>query len=809
MSGQALYDFGGLVTAPGLLARNPASCVDCNNVTFPIAGVMRKRKGFEIHSSYAMSAILPTEDRVLGLFTFKAAGTFVYVKDTLYDNQLRLGATTLTTTLSSSELAAKYARMFALGDSYYLTAARSNVRIDQNAPTSFVSAGMPPGLAPTTYSMNAAVYSVLSGTPGFVVADGSNVAYRVTWHRKTVSQNYELGGPPSSRLIIRNITGTSGYAAGVTKNVNLRIPLPFEVGSQTGKVTADYFWRLWRSHSMATDTADDEMYLIDEAFVTAANIAVGYAVVSDVTPDGALQGAPRLHTNSVNFPPGGAGLLNGQAFADAQPPGASDAVVFANCAWYARPYWNAFQQLQLVTLPAVNDTLTVLISGIPVVLKCVAGAPANPGEFTLVNGLGTLSLNIEATARNIVDAYVRASTVGGRCYYLSQGTQQAGIIAFEAGAGAHSIKLTPLNAGVGALFRPVIPAAGQTINPVSKTNVVVFSKEGRADAVPPCNQMTVGPSDNKIVRLMPFRDRLLCWTEAGLYEISGTDYSNFSASIVDATKHICAALTPVVCEDRAYAWCLEGIVEVSDGGPIVISTPIEPTIQAVISSVGGFTSSIDDYESMFAIADTNNHCVMFFYGNGAGPPACRQWLQWEARARKWSKGSLPSSGAYSLFVLCGALQKTTGLVMLGEYGDVYNDTLHVFVQRSAWTSADFQDVMSNGAVVPIDSSATFQFQVPGVDTRQHWQQLLAHFENAEQTFYPKPTSIGLKWESDTTAISSATTVTLATPIIRAETPGLYRRSTRQRVTVSHALAEHFGLLVLEQSYADAKARFPK
>jgi hypothetical protein len=784
---------------------------------------MRKRKGFALGAQKITpsSGLFPGENYIANLFSFPSLGVkfYAYVRDASTANQLYVGGPStawvlMTSTLGSQQLRGTFARMAAMADNYYLSSLASTIRTEQGT-TTYVAAGMPPGLAPTTYSMNAAVYSVLTGAPGFVIADGSSVAYRVTWHKKTASANYELGGPPSSRLVIRNITGTSGYAAGVTKSVNLRIPLPYEVGSTANKVTADYFWRLWRSHSIATDTADDEMYLVDEAYVTATDIGNGYASVTDVTPDVALQAAPRLHTNSVNFPPGGAGLLNGQTFADNQPPGCRDIAVYMGCMWLTQPYWNTFQSYQLIALPAANDTLIVnIVSSTSVTLKCVAGAPVNPGEFTLVSGLGTLSLNIEATARNMVDAHNRAANGGVRCYYLSQGSQQPGIIAFEAGDGFSSLKFTPLNAGVGALFRPAIPAAGTTVAAVNKTNVIVFSKEGRADAVPPCNQLTVGPSDNKIVRIMPFRDRLLCWTEAGLYEISGTDYSNFSVSIIDATKHICGALTPVVCEDRAYAWCREGIVEVSDGGPTVISTPIEPTIQTIINSIGGFSTFIDDEEGLFAVADTNNHSVLFFYGTTSERPASREWLQWDARARKWSRGSFVAGGDTALVVGAAAQQASTGLIALGQSTDSLDTiasayVLHFWLQRNAWAATDYQDTNADNVTTAIDSSATFQFQVPGVDARQHWQQLLAHFENAEQSFYPRPTIIGLKWESDTTAISSATSVTLSTPIIRAETPGLYRRSTRQRVTVSHALAEHFGLLVLEQSYADTKARFPK
>lgn len=933
MGGPLLYDFGGLVTAPGLLARNPASCVAVSNFRFPIAGVMRKRTGYSL-GAHAM----PAASTFTALLSSKTLGNRLFAYMPTFGLAVGgpanawTGMTFASSVMSNFKVVPGAARMGVLGPGHYLTGGLGVVRVESDLTLLWAS-GMPRGLAPITYSMDAAVYSVLTGAPGLVVADGSNVAYRVTWHRKDASGNYELGGAPSSRLVVRNIAGTSGYGAGVVKNVVLRLPLPFKV-DDTAKVTVagGWFWRLWRSRTSAIDTADDEMYLVAEAFVTAADAAAGYAVYTDQTPDPFLPTSLRLHTNGVNFPPLEAGLLNGQTNADEPPPAALDVATFAGCLWFAGPTWRPFQALQLLALPAANDTLAVLesISSTTVTLKCVAGAPAAAGEFTLVNGLATLSLNLEATARNMVDAYTRAATKGTKALYLSQGTQSPGQMAFEGMLPQGTLTLTPLNAGVGALFCPVIPAGGTVVAVTTRTNALCFSKPGRPDAVPPVNVLDVGPSASSILRIIAFRERLLCFTTEGLYEVSGTYYGNFTVSLVDAGLRLLAPETVCVMEDRCFAWCKEGIAEISSAGALIISDSIAPTVLGILRTANDANGTPTGViAGAFAVADRRHHRVMFFYTDGPTTyPYCADWLEWDARARKWSQhhfaqsaesdfarpsigassiGNIPgltgrtlilnvsgdggvSSTAYthtfaaglvtlanvladiladapfvagfatiaiagSSIVFTGALgaqhvitvdpastswfalggdltfssmssagvspeRKGCGVVLYSNDLPVLASTelnpespalfAKIYLAREALAAADYQDTTYGGTNLPVSSSATFQFQVPDLDARQHWQQLLAQFENGEQSFYPRPTGITVAWETDAGGLLSGVSIAPTSPLVRVETPTLARRATRQRVTIAHTLAEHFGLLALKQSLAESKpARFPR
>ena len=571
MSGPILYDFGGLVTAPGLLARNPASCIQADNWLFPAPGIMRKRIGFRrgsfstggtemfrrllskptlLRQMYGIS-IGAAAARSLWLFDPDGAGAAVADSDAVGQ---------------PGEARADLASIGALD---YLTGGSSLTPLLRTGSTlgGYRAAGMPSGLSPLTYSMNAAVHTVLVGAPGTLLPDGSNVAYRVTWHK--IENTFTLGGAPTGRLVIRNIAGTSGYAAAVTKNVALRIPLPYRQDSTTLRVDTTYFWRLWRSRVSATDTADDQMYQVAEAFVTAGDIAAGYASFTDQTPDVFILGQARLHTNSTDFPE--AGLANGLTFADDAPPkGARGIANFANCLWLPAGVERGQLNLQLLSTGfAAGNTITVIsyvnsLPSITTVLTAVAGAPAAAGDFTIVGGLATLSLNIEATARNIVDAFNRTTGVAEcQAFYVSLGTQAPGNIIFRVhGTAAY---LSVQSATAGALFQPNVTALTSGVPSFENRNLLRFSKEGRGDSWPVCNTLTVGPAGSVILAVQEFRERLLCFTTEGLYEVTGTDYSNFTTALVDSTVRLIQRFSIAAVEDAVYALTRQGVVEITGG----------------------------------------------------------------------------------------------------------------------------------------------------------------------------------------------------------------------------------------------------
>lgn len=798
MSGPLLYDFGGLVSSPGLLARNPASCIEVTNFRFPHTGIMRKRPGFALSANTA-----GVNEVFTSLMSIPEFGNDFYA----------LGGGSGAPALYSGGGSGAWAALTDVGGSVYATATRNDGRLASLGGIKYVAArgvrridstgyrvaGMPRGLPPYTYSMDAAVYSVLNGAGGFL-ADGSNVAYRVTYHFK--SNGVELGGPPTSRLVIRNIAGTSGYAAATTQQVRLRIALPYELDSSSTLVPATFFWRLWRSPTMTTDTASDEMYLVAENFFTATDIANGYAVFTDLTPDSFLYGQTRLHTNSQNFPPLEAGTLNGQTYADEAPPLARDMAAWADCMWYATSFTRPAFNMRLISASfAAGNTVT--ING--QVCTAVAGAPVNPGDFTLVTTLATLSLNIEATARNLVDAYNRTSAVATvEAHLVSQGPD-AGRIFLEANNNVASFAV--VSATAGALFTPNITTS-ITTTATLPTNELRFSKPGRADAVPPVNSLFIGPSGAVIARIIPFRERLLVFTTAGLYQVDGTDFSNFTVSLVDETAQLFQRECIAISDDAVYAWCYSGIVEITDGGTRVVSDPIESIVQTISTTAINSSPSSTIFADGFAVASKRTHTVYFFYSPTASVANASAWLEFDTRSRKWSTGATTDGTGRS----CGCIQQSTGSVVLALASTTPSAPSGVakfFVERNDLAATDYRDDSTTGTPAAVVGTAKFQIQTPDPDGRAHWQQLLLHFEDGEKSWLTKPTGIGLAWYTDANGIVSGVSVAPDSPIVRVETPSLARRATRQQVTLTHALAENCGLVALNQSMRGRGSRFPK
>ena len=209
------YDFKGLVTAPGRLARAEASCVDTRNIVFDAPGVARKRRGWKRLT--ALAAGIPWK-------VFSATG---WGDDVVISRGLTAGSTALqfgngtaawvSLTLPDGGLVSSTPAQRVMGAEslgcMYLTSLEAPVRLEPYLSLSPLAhyAGMPRG-------MSAGLFGLAAGT---ALADGYARGFRVTWHRATTSTGSPsavLGGPPTGRLVARNQAGSPGYAAAVTAN---------------------------------------------------------------------------------------------------------------------------------------------------------------------------------------------------------------------------------------------------------------------------------------------------------------------------------------------------------------------------------------------------------------------------------------------------------------------------------------------------------------------------------------------------------------------------------------------------------------
>lgn len=839
-NGRLAWDFKGLVTAPGLLARPGASCLQANNWRFPAPGVARKREGFEIVntlSAYPYSRLVTapalgaSSVYILGSLASAYPGiALAYVAEQVVSGAL----TALSTAYDEGPGAAdgfSVPSAISVGRTSYLVLPRGTVVRKEYSTGAIIVpyAGMPRGAAPLVYSMDAATFTVL--TAGTLLANNASRAYRVTWHKRTAGptsgadDTYELGGPPTARLVIRNIAGTSGFA-GATSDVNLRIPIPRTLVLGGGLVTTDWFWRLWASRieTSATATPDDELYLVDEAFLTSTDITNGYASVADNTPDVYLQAQPRLHTNATNFAPLDVGIQNGQANADDRPPSGRCIASFANCMFVGAPVFWPEETFRLITPLTAGESFVVAGYSSTYTFTAVAGAPAAVNQFTAVAGLATAGLILEAQARNIADAVSRTfvSPAGPtQAHHVSLGSDSQGSIRFfDEGS---EFWVYSSSAATRAKFRPQLQASTAVpgIRARSVSNAVAFSKQERPDAFPALNLLTVGASSNVVRALLPFRERLLVWTDGGLYAIDGSTFADFTVTPVDLTAKILCYSSAVSLDDRAYAWCTDGIVEYKDGAIRRVSESIAPTLRSIMEVEAGDGSSFPGISVGFAVADPRNHEVQFWYASsasGAAGPRSYKWLAWNTQTECWSTGSM-NADSVECWVAHAAVMPLSGrLVALGAKsaytGATSNDAVLLLQSKGHTTGTPTTSQYSDDAHVAateyaVQADLRLQWALADVDARVHWQRAVFEFESGEQSFLLKPTALSLVFSADAQASNSASiAIAPTTPLVEVEVPDGYRRATRSALVLTHSAKEPCGLIAAKQTFADGGSRFP-
>lgn len=812
MASIELTEFAGLVTAPGLLARNPASCVEAINWEFPAPGVIRKRRGQErLPGNTGGPVYQVLTSRLLGNQVLAHVGT------TAQATQLRVGDGTAALTALSSIDGSNVTRgtnirtRGAVSQRNHYVTADEGVRRVESALTTVRYAGMPRGLGISTRGGAATAFLLLAGGP-FAVDYAR--AYRVTWHRKD-DDGTELGGPPTARFVLTNRLNTLGGGGVGQSYLRLSFDIPVEFGSLSTALATSYYWRLWGTRTYADaagELGDDEMFLIAEKYLTAGDIAAGFVQYDDATPDAFLLASPRLHTNLYNFPPIEAGLRQGVANADEAPPIANDVAYWQDCMWYADIEWRPRVSASLISNFADGDTVT--LSGDFGALTLTArNVPAAANDFQIVTTAPTTLINIRETVLQMVALINRRSTA------LSLGLTACQTFTSATLPGLFYVECNRPQ-GADFIFDSSAPTrfqfldgatAGEPSPSTALTNGLAFSKPLRADAVPPVNVLTAGPADARVLRVFPFRDRLLVFSDYGIYQVTGRTFADFSVNPFDLGYRLLGRELVALCDEKVYAWCYEGIIEIDDGGVKVVSQPIEPTIEQAFVSLA--TSPQAAYPIVaklgFATAYRNQHQVRFHYPieDSVEVFGCSNWLAFDTRTRAWAVGALTKQIANDHYDnrSCAVVRFGDDRICYGNWNFGGGDT-RLFLERRAYASSDYTDDNNDGlSALPIESTLAFQYQVPDAKGAQHWQQLAINWDGLETSWQALPTSIFVNFQSESDSASS--TYAVAARVTRVE-PAV-RRAQRFRVVLIHSLAEYCGIVGVTQEYRDRGSRFAR
>lgn len=789
------YDFKGLVTAPGQIARQPGSLSVANNCNAPAPGLLEKRNGFGRQSNgFGGPAWAFTSTKQLGSNLLMNFGSSTAATGLRYgDGSV---ATTLLTTPDSAAVDNQPATRMKVAVSqknHYITADNGPLRLESDYSLKYAGMPLAPGFD------QARLAAVLTGAGGFLPDDYA-VAYRVVFGTKD-ADGVEMVGAPSGRLILANTVFWTGYT-GVATNTILRIILPQHVNT-TGanfagqtKITTSYFVRLYRSRQVSVPSGypNDELQLVCQVDVTAGNVAAGYVTITDVCPEGAM--GAFLYTNTISGGDNASGaILNssrveGVLAANDPPPIAKDVAQFADCLVYADIQTRQRLVFSIIAVGAgglgAGDIIT--IDGIA--YTAVAGAPASAVEFTVYAG-GLTSDNLRITATNLVEA-INANRYQGAATNQTIDAQYIGNNSSPGTVGR--ILLQRKNVAAGSFSMTVSANTGaylpRTTNGLTSScdtwrNGLAISKPFQGDAVPPANYLRIGRNDTVIQRVVPLADSLFIFTDDGIWWMRGQDPASFRLEPFDNTFRLLCRDTAVALGDSVFGWGAEGIAEINNGGVRYIDLPIRDYLQYQVeqnSTIGA---------GAFGVAYRTQRRVEFFFSPSAAKPyeAIAAFV-WNTATQQWTTYSFTLD---EMSQNCGAVRYSDETLFLGNWNAGSTDA-YVYKERIN-TGSDYHDVNRSGSSTAITMTVAWNPIAPDPAELFQWQELQLTQSppntsaNAEKNV---AANFSTSFASETEASAGTVAITSNTNLnTRVLVPQSVAACSRPTVTITHSEVDEY------------------
>jgi hypothetical protein len=492
---------------------------------------------------------------------------------------------------------ADYARMQFLqanGNLYFSTSTGVKVLDVYSGP--IYSTGMPRGLDGVGST---------TGASG-MMANNTQVAYRVVWGSRDANNNLYLG-TPSQRIIVSN-------SSGGTRDVSLTFTIP------DGISTSDFF-QVYRSKESAssTDEPNDELQLVYEKNPTAGQITAKAVTFTDSTPV-SLMGAS-LYTNASQ---------EGIAESNDEPPFAKDIALFKNYTFFAGVKTKHNLNIKLLSAGGsglVNDD-TITING--VVFTGKAAETIASGFFKISTG-GSASQNIADTAQSLVkviNQYTSNTTV--YAYYTSGFQDLPG-----------QIQLIMRTLGDTSFPVAVSRASAWELGTAVSSNDnfingLMWGKNQQPEHVPTAHIEFIGSKNYPIRRIIALRDSLFILKTDGVFRLTGSGGS-WSVDPLDTSTRIIAPDSAAVINNQIFCLSDQGIVAISDIGVQVMSRPIEDKILTLVA---------EDYENLkklsFGVSyETDRKYVLFTIALDADTTPTKAfvyntftqaWTEWEKDA---------------------------------------------------------------------------------------------------------------------------------------------------------------------------------
>lgn len=549
---------------------------------------------------------------------------------------------------------------------YFTTSLGVKVFTDTTG-TAARSAGVPRALDPS-YVLNA-------GVTGFLTT-AYQTAYRTVLSRTDANGNV-LYSYPSQRLWVPNTAGTS-------KNVDLTSYLPAE--AIAGDVLQ--YYRAIQQSGTATDTSGDELALVYQISLSAANITAGFYTFTDSITD-SLMGAS-LYTSPSQL---GIGQANDR------PPVCLDVALYrSNFMFYANCSTKQRLFLNMVGVSGLTGN-TLTLGG---VAYTFGAAEIIASGTAAVSATGVVAVDIDLTARSLIRVINRyASNTGVYAYYLSGPSDLPGkIMIEERGIGAAAYTVLSSNTTLGGMFFPAPPVGtpntASTSTNTNQKNAIYFSKYQEIEHVPILNYILVGPSNKNILRIFALRESLVIVKEEGVYRLTGETTQNFTVTPIDLTVFCKATNSVAIVSNQVIMLSNQGVVSITENGIQVISHDIEPSIKKMLAntSLASLTFAMG-YES-------DRHYLLSSVTDSSSTAADQTWV-YNVFTKTWMHWT-------SAFV-AGVVEPSTDKMYFSKASSAV-----VYVERKDGLPTDYADPDVSITIVSITGSVVEFSSASGAPT---------------------------------------------------------------------------------------------
>ncbi len=440
---------------------------------------------------------------------------------------------------------------------FFITSSAGVQKLQSYSSTPML-AGVPPGLDGT---------GVLAGAGSGFLGSMSQCAYQIVFGYTDANGNLNLGAP-SERILVVNATGGAD-------NVTLTFTVP-------QGLSTTYFYQVYRTPQTvysATPSSNvppgPEPQLSAQYQLTSGQVSGLSVTFTDVTTD-ALLGAA-LYTNPSQ---------QGAFQTNNPPPLCTDMCYFPQSQLMLYAACSTLQAvvISMISVGAPNGVQigdTITINGITFT---GAASQNNAAKQFAVSTGGTISVNIDTTARNLIQCINNnAGSTNVYAIYLSGYGDLPGEIELQAVTLSQGVFY--VTSSRGGAYSPTLPSAGTSFgssNDVTPNGIYV-AKSGQPEAVPLINLEFVGGGDQLVYRILPLRDRVVVLKSDGVFIITGSSPSTLSISLLDSTIICIAPESARLLNNSVYCMSNQGVVSITESGVTIQSRAIEYDLLSLTS----------------------------------------------------------------------------------------------------------------------------------------------------------------------------------------------------------------------------------